>query len=260
MFVRIADGTFVHLIYVLYMAQMFVCTLCGKYSAWNLTLNAPEMVCGRSKRVFPYHVWLPFDAKRTPFYQVQADTHTHKHNGHSRPTFLLWRPFRRTHTHTRVHNVDIVFAIPSLPVSTMLTPTYATALSTALRTFCATKVYFVLNFLAGFSLVCCILPIDLMVMSYMRYIRFQFGLLKKDLVNYAGSAEARAILVFVNRLKTPEKRFIIVYARLCSLTCAATVSKTCGVCAAKLVSLCLCFCCWYIFFCGANILRCAPPL
>lgn len=67
----------------------------------------------------------------------------------------------------------------------MFTPTYATVLSTALRTFCATKVYFVLNFLAGFSLVCCILPIDLMVMSYMRYIRFQFGLLKKDLVNYA---------------------------------------------------------------------------
>lgn len=45
------------------------------------------------------------------------------------------------------------------------------------------QVYFGLNFLGGFMLVCCILPIDLMVMSYMRYIRFEFEVLKNDLVN-----------------------------------------------------------------------------
>lgn len=46
------------------------------------------------------------------------------------------------------------------------------------------QVYFGFNFLAGFMLVCCILPIDLMVMSYMRYIRFQFEVLKNDLVYF----------------------------------------------------------------------------
>lgn len=44
------------------------------------------------------------------------------------------------------------------------------------------KVIFVLNFLAGFCLVCIILPIDLLVMSFMRYIRLQFYVIKDDLV------------------------------------------------------------------------------
>lgn len=120
-------------------------------------------MCGRSKRVFPYHVWLPFDAKRTPFYQVHAHTRTHALCSHL----------------------------------SSLTPTLH-------RT---QKVYFVLNFLAGFSLVCCILPIDLMVMSYMRYIRFQFGLLKQDLVNY--TLARKAIRRFLCQPQLSPKRFII---------------------------------------------------
>lgn len=46
------------------------------------------------------------------------------------------------------------------------------------------QMIFVLNFLAGFCLVCIILPIDLLVMSFMRYIRFQFEVINDDLVKF----------------------------------------------------------------------------
>lgn len=103
----------------------------------------PDVECGPSKRVFPYHVWLPFDGKQTPIYQVNCI--------YSDSNSLDDVVRRRKHLH------DLLARF--------------------------VKVYFVLNFVGGFLLVCCILPIDLMVMSYMRYIRFQFGVLKKDLVN-----------------------------------------------------------------------------
>lgn len=45
------------------------------------------------------------------------------------------------------------------------------------------QIIFALNFLAGFCLVCIILPIDLLVMSFMRYIRFQFHVIADDLVS-----------------------------------------------------------------------------
>lgn len=44
------------------------------------------------------------------------------------------------------------------------------------------QIIFVLNFLGGLSLVCIILPIDNLVMSFMRYIRFQFYVIRDDLV------------------------------------------------------------------------------
>lgn len=41
---------------------------------------------------------------------------------------------------------------------------------------------FALSFLAGITMVFIILPIDLLVMSFMRYIRFQFDVIERDLV------------------------------------------------------------------------------
>lgn len=31
---------------------------------------APELECKRPKRVYPYHIWLPF-SKYTPYYEVE---------------------------------------------------------------------------------------------------------------------------------------------------------------------------------------------
>lgn len=69
---------------------------------------------------------------------------------------------------------------------------------------CISQIIFVLNWLAGFTLVCIILPIDLLCMSFMRYIRFQFEVIKDDLVNGLN----------VRRHTSQAIQFIIVFFRL----------------------------------------------
>lgn len=38
---------------------------------FNITRQLIDIECGRPRRVFPYHIWLPFDAKMTPIFQVR---------------------------------------------------------------------------------------------------------------------------------------------------------------------------------------------
>lgn len=37
---------------------------------FNITTQFMDIECGRPRRVFPYHIWLPFDSKFTPVFQV----------------------------------------------------------------------------------------------------------------------------------------------------------------------------------------------
>lgn len=38
---------------------------------FNTTIQLVDITCGRPRRVFPYHIWLPFDSKFTPVFQVR---------------------------------------------------------------------------------------------------------------------------------------------------------------------------------------------
>lgn len=37
---------------------------------FNITTQLMDIECSRPRRVFPYHIWLPFDSKITPVFQV----------------------------------------------------------------------------------------------------------------------------------------------------------------------------------------------
>lgn len=38
---------------------------------FNITTQLMDIDCGRPRRVYPYHIWLPFDSKITPIFQVK---------------------------------------------------------------------------------------------------------------------------------------------------------------------------------------------
>lgn len=162
--------------------------MCGYPSGWwqtnvwphlsrTLNITIPDdavdnLKCVRPKKVFPYHIWLPFDGKNSRYFEVSWKSYYHRH-GLMRACnqIINWLTARPTKP----------FAFVFMDENSLNSPLFFFLVS-FLFVF-ASQIIFVLNWLAGFTLVCCILPIDLLCMSFMRYIRFQFEVIKDDLVN-----------------------------------------------------------------------------